>query len=188
MTVRRRIHWPAALTALRVALVPPVVILTLERTEIADWFAFLAFGAAALTDGLDGYAARRMQLESPAGQLWDPIADKILVTAAMIGLVVVGEFPAWAAAVIIVREVAVTVLRWLAAARGRSFPPSLAGKLKTGAQLLAVLFYILPVEGTAWRAVERSALGIALVLTVASGVQYFLRAPALLGGQRLGGE
>jgi CDP-diacylglycerol--glycerol-3-phosphate 3-phosphatidyltransferase len=184
--VGRRIHWPAALTALRVALVPPVVVLTLKRTDVSDWFAFLAFGAAALTDGLDGAVARRMQLVSEAGQLWDPIADKILVTASMIALVVVGEFPAWAAAVIIAREVAVTALRWLASARGRGFPASIAGKAKTGAQLLAVLFYILPIEGGAWEAVERTWLGIALFLTVLSGVQYFLRAPGLLGPRRAG--
>jgi CDP-diacylglycerol---glycerol-3-phosphate 3-phosphatidyltransferase len=180
--LRRQIHWPNALTALRVALVAPVVVLTLKRTELSDWIAFLAFGAAALTDGLDGYVARRMQLVSEVGQLWDPIADKILVAASMIALVIVGEFPAWAAAVIIAREVAVTALRWLAARRGRGFPASIAGKLKTGAQLFAVLFYILPVEGTAWHVVERTTLGIALALTVFSGAQYFMRAPALLEG------
>lgn len=177
----RRIHWPNALTALRVALVPPVVVLTLKRTDLSDWFAFLAFGAAALTDGLDGFVARRMRLVSEAGQLWDPIADKILVTAAMIALVVVGEFPAWAAAVIVAREVAVTGLRWAAARRGRGFPASVAGKAKTGAQLLAVLFFILPLRGRGWEAVQGTALGLALFLTVASGAQYFLRAPALLG-------
>lgn len=175
------LHWPAILTALRVVLVAPVVYFTLERTEASAWVAFVAFAVAALTDGLDGWAARRLRLESRAGQLWDPLADKVLVSAAMVALVAVDRFPAWAAGVILAREAAVSVLRWTAARRGRGFPPSLAGKGKTGAQLVAVLLSILPWEG-AWDAAAGVWLGVALVLTVASGADYFRRAPAILRG------
>jgi CDP-diacylglycerol--glycerol-3-phosphate 3-phosphatidyltransferase len=176
---RPRIHWPAVLTILRVVLVVPVVALTLARTHAASWVAFFAFGIAALTDGFDGFAARRMQLVSTAGQLWDPIADKILVIASMVALVIVGRFPAWAAAVIVLRESAVTVLRWMAERRGRGFPASITGKMKTGAQLVAVLLFILPVRTVpGW--LEGTALGFAVGLTVLSGVQYFMRAPSLL--------
>ena len=176
---RPRIHWPAVLTILRVVLVVPVVVLTLMRTRASSWVAFFAFGIAALTDGFDGFAARRMQLVSSAGQLWDPIADKILVIASMIALVIVGRFPAWAAGVIIARESAVTVLRWVAERRGRGFPASKTGKMKTGAQLMAVLLYILPVHTVpGW--LEGTALGLAVGLTVISGIQYFMRAPTLL--------
>ena len=178
---RRRIHWPAVLTIVRVVLVVPVVALTLAETRAASWMAFVAFGVAALTDGLDGFAARRMNLVSAAGQLWDPIADKILVLASMAGLVVVGRFPAWAAAVIVAREVAVTVLRAVAARRGRGFPASLAGKLKTFAQLTAVLLYILPV-GTVPGGLEGAVLAAAVALTVVSGAAYLARAPRLLAG------
>jgi len=132
------------LTIARVLLVAPVVVFTLKRTDASSWIAFSAFAVAALTDGFDGFLARRMQLVSPAGQLWDPLADKFLVLVSMLALVVVGRFPAWAAAVILVREAAVTALRLAAERRRRGFPASRAGKLKTGAQLLAVLFYILP--------------------------------------------
>ena len=177
---RRRIHWPNALTALRIVLVVPVVILTLVDTDASSWVAFLAFGLAALTDGLDGYVARRMQLVSSTGQLLDPIADKMLVTAAMVALVVVDRFPAWAAIVIVAREVAVSALRIVASLRGRGFPASLAGKGKTGAQLVAVLLYILPL-GTGWRPLKWSFLALALVLTVGSGLDYLIRAPRLLG-------
>jgi CDP-diacylglycerol--glycerol-3-phosphate 3-phosphatidyltransferase len=176
----RRIHWPNALTFLRVALIPPVVLLTLVDTDLSSWIAFLAFGVAALTDGLDGYVARRMQLVSSTGQLLDPLADKALVTAAMVALVVVDRFPAWAAIVIVAREVAVSALRFLASRRGRGFPPSLAGKAKTGAQLVAVLLYILPL-GTGWGGLKGTFLGLAVVLTVVSGAQYLVRAPRLLG-------
>jgi CDP-diacylglycerol--glycerol-3-phosphate 3-phosphatidyltransferase len=174
-----RIHWPAVLTILRVVLVIPVVALTLVHTKATSWVAFFAFGVAALTDGFDGFAARRMQLVSAAGQLWDPIADKILVISAMAALVVVGRFPAWAAIIIVVRESAVTVLRWVAERRGRGFPASIAGKMKTGAQLTAVLLYILPPH-TAPGWLEGTALIGAVALSVLSGVQYFMRAPVLL--------
>ena len=180
---RPRIHWPAVLTIARVVLAVPVVVLTLNRSRGASWVAFFAFGVAALTDGLDGFAARRMQLVSTAGQLWDPIADKILVIASMVALVIVGRFPAWAAWIIIARESAVTVLRWVAERRGRGFPASVAGKMKTGAQLLAVLLYILP-SHTAPGWLEGTALGLAVGLTIISGLQYFLRAPALLTDAR----
>jgi len=177
---RRGIHWPAVLTVLRIVLVVPVVILTLKRTFVSDWVAFGAFGVAALTDGLDGYAARKLDLVSSLGQLWDPIADKILVTASMIALVAVGRFPAWAAAIIVAREVAVTLLRSLASSRGRGFPASKAGKAKTGAQLVAVLLFILPYNG-GWVPVRWAWLGLALTLSVVSGVEYFLHAREFLG-------
>lgn len=173
------IHWPNALTALRIVLVIPVVAFTLKRTPASSWIAFLAFGAAALTDGLDGYVARRMRLVSSTGQLLDPIADKVLVTASMAALVVVERFPLWAAIVIVVRELAVTALRFVATSRGAGFPASLAGKAKTGAQLFAVLFFILPFGG-AWRVAANTFLGLAVALTVVSGADYFRRAPALL--------
>lgn len=175
----RRVHWPIALTLLRVALVPPVVVLTLKRTDAASWLAFVAFGIAALTDGLDGYVARRMQLVSSSGQFLDPLADKVLVTAAMVALVVVERFPAWAAIVIVVREVVVTLLRFVASRRGRGFPPSLAGKAKTGAQLAAVLLYILPL-GPGWGSLKGTFLGLAIALSVVSGLDYLVRAPRIL--------
>lgn len=176
----RRIHWPNALTLLRVALIPPVVVLTLVDTELSSWIAFFAFGTAALTDGLDGYVARRMQLVSSTGQLLDPLADKMLVAAAMVALVVVDRFPWWAAAVIVGREVIVTALRIVADRRGKGFPASLAGKGKTGAQLVAVLLYILPL-GSGWDPLKNTFLGLALFLTVVSGIDYLIRIPRLLG-------
>ena len=175
----RRIHWPNALTLLRVLFIPPVVILTLVDTDVSSWIAFFAFGTAALTDGLDGYVARRMQLVSTTGQLLDPLADKLLVTAAMVALVVVDRFPAWAAIIIVAREVAVTALRIVADRRGRGFPASMAGKGKTGAQLVAVLLYILPL-GSGWDPLRYTFLGLALFLTVVSGLHYLIRAPRLL--------
>ena len=175
---KRRIHWPAVLTIFRVLLVIPVVVLTLRRTPASSWLAFGAFSVAALTDGLDGIAARRMDLVSAAGQLWDPIADKVLVGASMIALVIVGRFPVWAAVIIMAREVSVSALRIFADRRGKGFPASKTGKLKTGAQLLAVVLYILP-AGRVPHAVELGALYAAVVLSVVSALQYFSRAPGM---------
>jgi len=176
---RPRIHWPAVLTVVRIVLVIPVVILTLRETQVSSWIAFVAFGVAALTDGLDGFAARKLGLVSVRGQMWDPIADKILVMASLAALVVVGRFPAWAAVVIAFREIVVTVLRWGASRRGRGFPASPAGKAKTFAQLVAVLLYILPV-GTTPADLEAAFLWLAVALTIFSGAQYLMRAPQLL--------
>lgn len=164
---------------MRVVLVIPVAVFTLRRTDASSWVAFFAFGTAALTDGFDGFLARNMGLVSKAGQLWDPIADKILVLVSIWALVVVGRFPPWAAWIIGVREVAVTLLRFAADHRGRGFPASRTGKLKTGAQLLAILFTILP-EDTIPHGVELAALWSAVVLSVVSGAEYFARAPAIL--------
>jgi CDP-diacylglycerol--glycerol-3-phosphate 3-phosphatidyltransferase len=163
-----------------VVLVVPVVLLTLRQTAASSWLAFAAFAVAALTDGLDGFAARKMGLVSTAGQMWDPIADKVLVLASLAGLVIVGRFPAWAAVVIVVREISVTVLRWSAGRRGRMFGASAAGKLKTFAQIVAVLVFILP-DGTVAGWAEGAVLGVAVGLTVVSGLQYFAQAPRLLG-------
>lgn len=178
-----RVHWPLVLTGVRIVLAIPVVFLTLTETRAASIVAFVAFAVAALTDGLDGAVARKMNLVSDIGQFWDPIADKILVLASMAALVAVGRFPAWGAVIIVVRELIVTVLRVTATRRGRGFPPSKTGKAKTGAELLAVLLYILPV-GTIPSAVEVTVLWAAVVLAVVSGVDYVRRAPQLLRAPR----
>ncbi|MFN2613344.1 MAG: CDP-diacylglycerol--glycerol-3-phosphate 3-phosphatidyltransferase [Actinomycetota bacterium] len=173
---KRRIHWPALLTAFRALMVIPVVVLLVEHQP---WIAFVAFAVAALTDGLDGFAARKLSLVSETGQLWDPIADKILVLVSMIGLVVVHRFPAWAAAVIIARELAVTALRLVADRRRRGFPASWAGKFKTGAQLIAVLLSIMP-KGAVPHWMVSVSIWIAVALTVWSGLQYLVRARQIL--------
>jgi CDP-diacylglycerol--glycerol-3-phosphate 3-phosphatidyltransferase len=182
--MRRRIHWPAVLTIGRVVLVVPVVVLTLRETPASSWVAFIAFGIAALTDGLDGFAARRLGLVSDAGKTWDPIADKILVLAAMAALVVVERFPLWAAVVIVAREAIVTAMRLLAARRGRAFAASVTGKIKTALQLVAVLLYILP-AGTVAHGIELTVLWLAVGFTVVSGAQYLIRAPSLIGSRPL---
>lgn len=156
---------------MRIGLTVPIVWLTLLRTPVASRVAFVTFAIAALTDSLDGFAARKMNMVSSAGMLWDPIADKILVIASMAALVTVGRFPLWAAIILVVREGGIMWFRIAMERQGRGFPASVLGKVKTGLELLAVALFILPV-GTVASAVERSVLIAAVAAAVVSGADY----------------
>lgn len=152
----------------------------LQRTDGADWVAFMVFSLAALTDRLDGALARRWEAVSSTGQFLDPLVDKVLVTASMIALVYLKRFPAWAAIVILLREVGVTVLRVAASRRGRGFPADRLAKWKTTLQLIAVAAFMVPATAFAWRVYRGSMLGAAVALTLLTGLTYFRRAPQIL--------
>jgi CDP-diacylglycerol---glycerol-3-phosphate 3-phosphatidyltransferase len=108
------------------------------------------------------------------GQWLDPLADKILVTAPVIALTATGRFPVWATVIIVLREFAVSLLRAWLGARGVSMPASPWGKVKTAVQMVLVPLYLLPLEGVA--GLRLAALWIAVVLTLWSGLDYFLKA------------
>jgi CDP-diacylglycerol--glycerol-3-phosphate 3-phosphatidyltransferase len=132
------------------------------------------FGLAALTDWLDGYLARRHGQVTTLGQLLDPLADKLLITAALVSLVQMSLVPAWMAAVIIGRELAVTVLRSLAQGRGIIMPASQMGKVKMTAQIVAVLA-LLVAEGM-WRPlmpVGLVALWVSAGIAIVSAADYY---------------
>lgn len=143
------------------------------------WVAFSVFAIASLSDYLDGYIARRSGTVTALGQFIDPLADKLLVGAALVTLVVLRGFPAWAAIVIGLREGAVSLLRWAASRRGRSMPASLAGKIKTAIQIPMVLVWLLPRSGTV-SVVQDVSVYVAVVLTVVSGAFYAGRHRELL--------
>jgi len=176
----RSAHLPNVVTALRGLLVVPVVLLMLRRTDGADWVAFIVFTLAALTDRVDGALARRWEAVSATGQFLDPLVDKLLVTASMAALVYLKRFPAWAAIVILVREMSVTALRIVASRRGRGFPAGRLAKWKTVLQLIAVAAFMVPASADAWRVSRASMLGIAVALTLVTGWAYFRRAPSIL--------
>ena len=161
---------PNVLTVLRIVAVPVVVVALLDETPEGDVIAAAVFALAALTDGLDGYIARRRREITTFGKLMDPLADKLLVTAALVSLVSLDRLAAWIAMVIIAREFAVTGLRSLAAERGAVIAASWLGKLKTALQVAAVFALI---------AFEPTPLGVDLLLyaavavTVISGADYF---------------
>lgn len=164
------LNLPNALTLLRILAVPVVVVALLEETPNGDTLAAAVFALAALTDGLDGYFARSRDAVTTFGKLMDPLADKLLITGALLSLVSLGRLEAWVAMVIIGREIAITILRTIAAERGIVIAASWMGKLKTVLQIAAIIALI---------ATNPAPLGvdilvyIALAVTVISGVDYF---------------
>src|SRR5712692_11431548 len=141
---------PNSLTVTRIFLVPLLVVVLLTKFEgrlilgvPKEIVGAAIFGLASLTDWLDGYLARRRKQITAIGQVMDPLADKLLTSAALISLVQMDLAPAWMVAVIIGREFAVTTLRSLAYARGVAMPASPLGKIKMVAQVVAILALIL---------------------------------------------
>jgi CDP-diacylglycerol---glycerol-3-phosphate 3-phosphatidyltransferase len=165
------LNTPNVLTVIRILMIPVIVVALLNETAEGDVIAAVLFALAALTDGLDGYIARRQRQETTFGKLMDPLADKLLVTAALISLVSLDRLSAWVAMVIIAREFAVTGLRSVAAERGVVISASWLGKAKTGLQVAAIIALI---------AFEDSPTGVdvlvyaAVAMTVISGADYFL--------------
>jgi CDP-diacylglycerol--glycerol-3-phosphate 3-phosphatidyltransferase len=165
------------LTVVRLALVP-VFLVTLfagggheTRWRIA---AFVVFAVGMVTDRFDGNLARSHGMVTEFGKLADPIADKALLGAALIGLTLVHDLPWWVTGVIMVREIGVTVLRFAVLHRG-VIPASHGGKLKTLVQAVAIGLFILPHPGF-WHAVAWVVMAIAIVLTVVTGIDYIVQA------------
>lgn len=151
---------------------PVLVVLVLVESRPASYAAVAVFVLGALSDGLDGYLARRHGVVTRTGEWLDPLSDKLFIAAPVITLTAIGSFPLWGAAVIVIREVAVSALRAWQGTRGIAMPASSLGKLKTGAQLVAITLYLLPLSPGADQA-RLAALVVAVVATVVSGIDYF---------------
>lgn len=172
------------LTVSRLVLVPLFVLALFTEDGVDTFWRYLAagvFALAALTDRVDGWVARKYGLVTDFGKIADPIADKALVGAALVGLNLLGELPWWVTIVIAVRELGITLLRFwvirygvIAASRG--------GKAKTLAQVVAIGSYLLPLPA-AFDPVCWTLMGIALVLTVVTGADYVVRALRLRAGR-----
>jgi CDP-diacylglycerol--glycerol-3-phosphate 3-phosphatidyltransferase len=162
---------PNLLTVVRMLLVPVVIVALLEKSGGGDLLAAIVFATASVTDAIDGYLARTRNWVTSFGKLMDPIADKLLIVAALIALVSLGRLEAWVAMVIICREFAVTALRLVVGAQqGVVIPASALGKLKTAVQV-AMVISLIAVHG---RPLWVSVLVYATVLvTVLSGADYF---------------
>jgi CDP-diacylglycerol---glycerol-3-phosphate 3-phosphatidyltransferase len=164
------INIPNVLTLLRILAVPVIVVALLAEVPNGDALAAGVFGLAAISDGLDGYIARRRQDVTTFGKLMDPLADKLLIVAALVSLVSLNRLAAWIAMVIIARELAVTGLRAVAVEQGVVISASWLGKVKTALQVAAVFALIIwnpspwPVDALVY---------LALVATVVSGLDYF---------------
>jgi CDP-diacylglycerol--glycerol-3-phosphate 3-phosphatidyltransferase len=165
------------LTMSRLVLVPVFLYLLFVEDGHQTWWRLWAFGVFALasvTDHIDGNLARKHGLITDFGKIADPIADKALTGAALIGLSLLGDLPWWVTIVIAVRELGVTLLRFWVIRHG-VIPASRGGKLKTLVQIVAIGLYILPLP--AWLdVVAVITMGAAVVLTVVTGVDYVIRA------------
>jgi CDP-diacylglycerol---glycerol-3-phosphate 3-phosphatidyltransferase len=176
---------PNALTVLRFLLVPVYAVLLFVEGGSSPWWRFWAwavFVLAAVTDGIDGKIARRRGEITNFGKVADPIADKALTGTAFIGLSALGVIWWWVTVVILVREVGITVLRFVVIRHG-VMPAGRGGKLKTMLQTLSLgaltfSLWVLPF-GSAWLLVAYVVLGAALVMTVGSGVDYVFKAARL---------
>ena len=174
---------PNALTVGRIFLVPLLVVVLLTKFEgrmilgiQKDLVGAAIFGIASLTDFLDGYLARRRKQVTTFGQLWDPLADKLLVTAAFISLVQMDLAPAWMVAVILGREFVVTVLRSIAHGKGVVIAASPLGKVKMVAEVVAILALILGQENLKqFHVIGIVALWVAMLAAIVSGWQYYRR-------------
>jgi len=170
---------PIALTLCRIVLVPLVIVFLISSSRVHVLLAALIFIAASLTDWLDGRMARRWNQVTRLGTLLDPVADKLLVAAALVALVQVDMIDAWMAVLIIGRELAVTGLRGVALSMGVVVPASGFGKAKTVTQYVAITVLILekgvPYDVAGVHVLSMTVLWIALALTVLSGADYFYR-------------
>jgi CDP-diacylglycerol---glycerol-3-phosphate 3-phosphatidyltransferase len=164
------LNLPNLLTVLRIMLVPVLVVALLGNTPVGDVLAAVVFALASLTDFVDGYLARTREEITTFGKLMDPLADKLLIVAALISLVSLHRLAAWIAMVIITRELAVTVLRLAATQAGVVMAASMFGKVKTCLQIAAILAVIAVHEQPLWVSL---LLYTAVLVTVLSGLDYF---------------
>jgi CDP-diacylglycerol--glycerol-3-phosphate 3-phosphatidyltransferase len=181
---------PNSLTIARMVLVPLLVVVLLtefEASRIAgmpkEFVAAAIFGIASLTDWLDGYLARRRRQVTWLGQILDPIADKLLTSAAFISLVQLNLAPAWMVAIIIGREFAITALRSLAYSRGVTIPASPLGKIKMGSQVTAILLLIVGGPIPALAPLGYAALWVVMGAAMISAVDYYRRFQRLLNAR-----
>ena len=178
---------PNTLSLIRVFLAPLVLLFLSLRIDTpitsslpglswGDALAATVFIIASITDAFDGWIARKYKLVTTLGKFIDPLADKVLVIAAMLALIELGRLPAWIVMVIITREFIVTGLRLVAAAEGVVIAASKGGKLKTVCQIIALVMLILNIPG------GMALMWVAMILTVWSGMDYLIKGRRIITG------
>ena len=159
------------LTLLRVAMIPLFLVILYWGFPGSDYAALAVFILASLTDFADGYIARHCDQVTDFGKFMDPLADKVLVVTAMLWFVQCGRLPAWAVAIVIFREFAVSGMRLIAAERGRVIAAGWSGKVKTASTMVGLCLMFLPLPG--W--VTTACVTVIVVTTLYSGIEYFVK-------------
>ncbi len=168
------------LTILRVVMIPAFLLVLYLNVPYANYWALAIFAAASITDTLDGYIARHYNQITDFGKFMDPLADKCLVTAAMLWFVEVGQMPAWALLIVIVREFGVSGLRMVAADKGRVIAAGWSGKVKTAATMVCIILMLLPLP----EIVNQIGTAVIVLTTIYSGVEYFMKNADVLAEAR----
>mgnify|MGYP001176595256 FL=1 len=158
-----------SLTLLRIILTPVCVVFLFLPIPHKEYYAAGVFILAAITDGLDGYVARARKETSAFGKSFDPLADKILISAALLSLYKIGKVALWIILVILGRELLITLLRFIAQKKGLAIAASIWGKIKTVTQIFAIIGLILGIPGT------RIMLWAAVFFTVFSALDYVFK-------------
>ena len=159
------------LTMLRVLMIPAFLLVLYMNVPYANYWALVIFAVASITDTLDGYIARHYNQITDFGKFMDPLADKCLVTAAMLWFVEIGQMPAWALLVVIVREFGVSGLRMVAADKGRVIAAAWSGKVKTASTMVCIVLMLLPIPA----ALNTLCVAVIVLTTIYSGAEYFLK-------------
>ncbi len=181
-SITKLLSHPNSLTLYRIIACPIIVILLLYPNPLCSFLAAMFFSAAAITDYLDGFFARRHGLVSTLGKILDPLADKLLVSSAFIMMTSLGWVPAWVVCIIIGRELAVTGLRVIISDKGQEIGASWLGKYKTGFQIAAIIPLMIHYShiGIDFNLIGRFFMWGALIFTLWSGIDYFVRFRRLL--------
>ena len=180
---------PNKLTLLRIVLILPFLLVLYLDVPFASYIALAIFIIASLTDMLDGQIARKQNLITDFGKFADPLADKMLVTAAMLWFVEIGQMPGWALLIVIVREFAVSGLRMVASDNGRVIAAGWSGKVKTAATMVCVVVMLLLGPEIAWAQgnpltampvgwllwIDPVCVAVITLTTLYSGVEYFVK-------------
>lgn len=173
------------ITLIRIALVPLFIVLWKLPMGICHWLAAAVFILAAVTDGVDGYVARHYNQVTNFGKFIDPLADKLLVTAALVCFVASGDVPDWVTIVILAREFMVTSLRIVAVSQNVVIAASIWGKVKTVTQIVLVVSILILPDGVICEWIKTILIYAALVITVWSGADYMWKNRACIkGGMR----
>lgn len=162
---------PNKLTLLRILLIPVFMIVLYVGFPGANYVALTIFVVASFTDLLDGKIARARNLVTDFGKFADPLADKMLVTAAMLWFVEIGQMPAWALLIVVCREFAVSGLRMIASDKGRVIAAGWSGKVKTASTMVCIVLMFLPIPAI----LNTICVWVIVLATLYSGVEYFMK-------------